>query len=106
NTASTSVTGQCPGNVMVSSSLVISGNACVGGMLNAQFAITNRGTGAITLSKVLAGGRLNNDNTGAVGFPDFSFSSNITLNAGQTYNYTGTQTITRTGSYSFFVAYQ
>jgi nitrogen fixation protein FixH len=109
NTASANVTGTCGGetpNPMVSASLQISGQACVGGVLSAKFTITNRGNAAITLSRLSAGGRLNNDNTGAGGFPDFPFANNITLNPGASFNYTGSQTLTRTGSYSFFVAYQ
>ncbi len=107
NTASTTVSGQCgAANPTVSSSLVISGNSCVGGVLTAQFTITNRGNAAITLQRLAAGGRLNGDNTGAGGFPDFSFANNVLLNPGASYNYTGTQTLTRTGNYSFFVAYQ
>src|SRR5260221_5889705 len=90
---------------MVSSSLTISGQACTGGVLTAQFTITNRGTAAITFQRLVAGGRLNNEQTGAGGYPDFSFVSGITLNAGASYSYTGTQTLTRTGSYSFFLAY-
>jgi nitrogen fixation protein FixH len=108
NTGSANVTGPCAGvaNPMVSSSLVIGGQTCTGGVLTAQFTITNRGNAAITLPQLTAGGRLNNDNTGAGGFPDFPFATDITLNPGASYNYTGTQTLTRTGSYSFFVAYQ
>jgi hypothetical protein len=58
------------------------------------------------LQQLTAGGRLNNDNTGAGGYPDFPFAMNITLNAGASYSYSGGQMLTRTGSYSFFVAYQ
>jgi hypothetical protein len=111
NTASASVTGPCGGgtaNPMVSSSLTISpgGPYSTGVTLTARFTITNRGNAAITFSRVLAGGRLNGDNSCSGGCPDFSFASNVTLNAGASYNYTGTQLISRTGSYGFFVAYQ
>ncbi|HEU4871460.1 MAG TPA: hypothetical protein VFT44_00075, partial [Pyrinomonadaceae bacterium] len=90
----------------VSASLQVSGQTCVGGVLSAQFTVTNRGNAAITLNRLSAGGRLNNDNTGAGGFPDFPFATNVTLNPGASFNYTGSQTLTRTGNYSFFVAYQ
>src|SRR5439155_113937 len=34
------------------------------------------------------------------------FANNITLNPGATYNYSGTQFMSRAGNYNFFVAYQ
>jgi hypothetical protein len=107
-TISVAQAGSNTPNPVVSSSLIISpaGPYFTGNTLTAQFTITNRGNAAITFSRLVAGGRLNNDQTCAGGCPDFSFATGITLNPGGSYNYTGTQLMSRAGSYGFFVAYQ
>jgi hypothetical protein len=110
NTASLTVASTCGGgaNPMVSSSLTISpaGPYSVGNTPTARFRITNRGTAAITFNRLTAGGRLNGDNSCAGGCPDFSFVGPITLNPGAFHDYTGTQNMSRSGSYGFYVAYE
>jgi hypothetical protein len=93
---------------VVSSSLRLSssGPYYVGQTLYGYFTITNRGTASITLSRLLIGGRLNGDQSCSGGCPDFSSVSNITLSPGQSYSYSGSRYLDRSGNYSFFVSYQ
>jgi murein DD-endopeptidase MepM/ murein hydrolase activator NlpD len=92
----------------VTSSLAITPSSpyTVGQTLTARFRITNKGNAAITFNRLLAGGRLNNDDTCAGGCPDFPVNYSITLSPGQYYDYAGNQTMTRAGNYRFFVAYR
>jgi hypothetical protein len=76
----------------------------VGDTLAAKFTIKNVGDVAITLDKLLLGGRFNGGTLPGGGFPDFSYSS-VTLQVGQTYQYEGTLYLTENGYYEFFVAY-
>jgi hypothetical protein len=93
---------------VVSSSLTLTsgGPYYVGQTLYAYFTITNRGSQAITFSRLLVGGRLNGDQSCSGGCPDFSAVYNITLAPGQSYSYSGSRYLDRAGTYSFFVAYQ
>jgi len=93
---------------VVSSSLRLSssGPYYVGQTVNGYFTITNRGTGSITFSRLLIGGRLNGDQSCSGGCPDFSSASNVTLSPGQSYSYSGSRYLDRAGSYGFFVGYQ
>jgi hypothetical protein len=102
---SCSSTGQA--RPVISSSLRLSGGPyCVGQTINSYFTITNRGTQSITFNRLLTGGRLNGDQTCSGGCPDFSSISNVTLSPGQSYAYSGSRFLDRSGTYSFFVAYQ
>jgi hypothetical protein len=93
---------------VVSSSLRLSnsGPYSVGQTLNGSFTIVNRGTASITFSRLLIGGRLNGDQTCSGGCPDFTTLSNRTLAPGQSFVYSGSRYLDRTGTYSFFVSYQ
>jgi murein DD-endopeptidase MepM/ murein hydrolase activator NlpD len=94
-------------NPVVSESLIVSpGPAYVAGQtVTATFAITNRGFAPVTFTRLLVGGRLNGDSSCSGGCPDFTDRPSQTLSPGQTYFYSGTQTLYRPGDYSFFVAY-
>jgi triacylglycerol esterase/lipase EstA (alpha/beta hydrolase family)/surface antigen len=108
NQLSITVTNNLP-NVVVSRSLTIGpggGPFPVGQVVNGTFSITNRGNVALTMRQVLIGGRLGGNCPNNV-CPDFSpVSPNITLNPGQTYNYSGKIALNKPGSYTFYVAYQ
>jgi len=105
-TASCANTGQA--RPVVSSSLKLSSGSpyYVGQTISSSFKITNRGTQSITFARLLTGGRLNNDQSCSGGCPDFSSVSNISLSPGQSYSYSGSRYLDRSGTYSFFVAYQ
>lgn len=75
----------------------------VGDTLTAKFTIKNEGGASITLDKLTAGGRLNDECPSAM-CPDFTFRS-PTLEVNQTYQYEGTLELTQPGNYHFFVAY-
>jgi cell wall-associated NlpC family hydrolase len=96
------------GRPVVSSSLRLSssGPYYTGQTLYGYFTITNRGAQSITLSRLLVGGRLNGDQSCNGGCPDFTQVSNIILAPGQSYPYSGSRYLDRSGAYSFFVAYQ
>jgi len=87
---------------VVTSSLTLSSGskARVGQSVHASFTITNRGSQATTLRRVLAGGRLNNNCC-----PDFPAANDVTLQPGQSYNYGAWRTMDAAGSYSYFVSY-
>lgn len=93
---------------VISSSLILSTGAPyqTGQTLYAYFTVTNRGSQSITFAQLLVGGRLNGDQGCAGGCPDFSPVYYATLQPGQSYGYSGWLNLTRTGTYSFFVAYQ
>jgi hypothetical protein len=93
---------------VVSASLTLSGGSpyYTGQTIYAYFTLVNRGSQAVTLSRLLVGGRLNGDQTCSGGCPDFSSAYNVTLAPGQSYYYSGSRYLDRAGSYSFFVAYQ
>ena len=95
-------------HLVVTSSLSLSsgGPYYVGQSISAYFTITNRGGQTVSLSRLLVGGRLNGDQSCSGGCPDFSSAYNVTLSPGQSYYYGGTQSLSRAGTYSFFVAYQ
>jgi hypothetical protein len=96
-----------PARPVVTASLKLSsGSAKVGDTLSASLTITNRGGQPITLSRLLAGGRMDGDPNCTAGCPDFSPANNITLSPGQSYNYKGTRKFDRAGNYSYFAAYQ
>lgn len=100
-------TNQCP-RVVVSTSFQISpkpGPYFVGQAINATFSVTNRGTGSIVMNKLLAGGRVGAVCSGGA-CPDFTPRTNVRLDPGQTYNYSGTFTPSAVGHYTFSVAYQ
>jgi Sporulation protein and related proteins len=93
---------------VVSSSLRLSSGPpyYVGQTIYGYFTIINRGSQAITFSRLLIGGRLNGDQSCASGCPDFSSAYGVTLSPGQSFSYSGSQLLSRPGNYSFFVAYQ
>ena len=76
----------------------------VGDILAAAFTVENRGNTAITLDKLLLGGRYSGGELPGGGFPDFSHQT-VTLQPGQTHEYEGTLTIQEPGIYRFFIAY-
>ncbi len=76
----------------------------VGDTLTATFTIRNDGDAAITLDKLLVGGRFNGDTLPDGEFPDFTFQT-VTLQPGQTHEYEGTLELVEAGNYHFFVAY-
>ncbi|HEY6802079.1 MAG TPA: choice-of-anchor X domain-containing protein [Pyrinomonadaceae bacterium] len=96
-------------NVVVSNSLKISpanGPYSLGQVVNGSFTITNRGNGPITMRQVLIAGRVGETCPNNV-CPDFNpINSNVTLNQGQSYNYSGRITLGQPGTYTFYVAYQ
>ena len=75
----------------------------VGQTITAQFTITNRGTVPISFNIVTAGGR---GPKGEVDVRDFTFKTDTTLNAGDSYNYQGELKLLDNGTYHFFIAYQ
>jgi outer membrane protein assembly factor BamB len=76
----------------------------VGDTLTAKFTIRNDGDAAITLDKLLVGGRFNGYTLPDGKFPDFTFQT-VTLQPSQTHQYEGTLELTEAGNYHFFVAY-
>lgn len=76
----------------------------VGDTLTAKFTIKNVGDAAITLDKLLVGGRFNGGTLPNGLFPDFTFQP-VTLQPGQSHLYEGTLEPTEAGNYHFFVAY-
>lgn len=98
----------CP-NIRVTTSLTMAqgkGPFPVGQMLNGSFAITNRGTGPVTMRQVLIGGRLA-DKCPNSACPDFSpVGRDVKLNPGQSYNYSGRINLAQAGGYTFYVAYE
>jgi hypothetical protein len=76
----------------------------VGDTLTAKFTINNTGNAAITLDKLLLGGRFNGGTLPNLLFPDFTFQT-VTLQPGQSHPYEGTLELTEAGNYQFFVAY-
>jgi len=95
--------------IVVSSSLRITPGVspyALGQTVNGTFSITNRGNKALAMRQVLIGGRVGDTCPNNV-CPDFSpINPNITLNPGQTYNYSGRITLSQPGTYLFRVAYQ
>ena len=78
----------------------------VGATLNAGFTIRNDGDAAIRLDKLGVGGRFNGG-TGTLPnglFPDFTFQT-VTLQPGESHQYSGRLDLTEVGDYHFFVAY-
>ena len=96
-------------NVVVSKSLTLTpgtGPLPLGQAVNGSFSITNRGGASLTMRQVLIAGRVSDTCPNNV-CPDFSpINPNITLNPGQTYNYSGRINLTQAGTYTFSVAYQ
>ncbi len=72
----------------------------VGQTVNAQFEIINKGPEPITVAKLTIGGR---DPSGHVA--DFPAKSCVTLKPNIPVTYSGSLTVTKTGNYSFFPAY-
>lgn len=106
NKLSISVTDIQP-RVVVSTSLRLSPGApyAIGQTLSADFSISNRGNATLAMRQVLVAGRVGDacpDNL----CPDSSPISNVTLNPGQTYSYSGKLNLTRSGTYQLYVAYQ
>ena len=69
--------------------------------ITAEFTITNKGVLPITFSALTVGGRGPDDQVA-----DFPFRRDITLHPDQYYDYKGALTLTNTGKYHFFCAYQ
>jgi len=76
----------------------------VGNTLIATFTVKNAGDVAITLDKLLVGGRCDGWELPDGHFPDFN-DQTVTLQPGQSHQYQGTFTIPQAGTYRFFVAY-
>jgi murein DD-endopeptidase MepM/ murein hydrolase activator NlpD len=76
----------------------------VGDTLTATFTIRNDGDAAITLDKLLLGGRYNDGELPGGDYPDFTYQT-VTLQPEQSYEYQGTFTIPEPGEYNFFIAY-
>lgn len=76
----------------------------VGDTLTARFTVENVGNAAITLDKLLLGGRYDGWELSRGGFPDFTYQT-VTLQPGGTHSYEGTFTALEPGSYRFFIAY-
>lgn len=93
------------GRVILTESLQLApGPYYVGDTLNASFTIQNIGNDAVTLDKLLLGGRYNGGELPGGGFPDFTYQT-VTLQPGQTHQYQGTFTVPEPGPYEFFIAY-
>ena len=73
----------------------------VGDTVTAEFTITNKGTAAITFDVLTAGGRDPDDQVA-----DFTWRRDITLDPNESYNYQGTLTLAKAGTYHFFCAYR
>jgi len=82
----------------------------VGDILTSQFSITNRGNAPITFDELVAGGRLNGvddcSNYTNAECPDFTKRYSITLNPGESYNYSGSFTPELLGTFEFQVFYK
>ena len=76
----------------------------VGDTLTATFTIQNQGDAAITIDKLLVGGRFNGGTLPNGEFPDFTFQT-VTLQPEQSHQYDGTLELTEAGNYQFLVAY-
>lgn len=96
-------------NVVVSRSLTLApanGPFPLGQTVNGSFSITNRGNAPLTMRQIIIGGRLGGNCPNNV-CPDFRpVNQNVTLNAGQTFTYSGQIVLNQPGSYTFYVAYQ
>ncbi len=94
------------GHVILTQPLHITppGPYSVGNTLTAAFTVKNIGDAAITLDKLLLGGRFSGGELSNGGYPDFTYES-VTLQPGDTHRYEGTFTIPESGSYDFFIAY-
>src|SRR5712692_7367769 len=80
--------------ILVTSSVIISpaGTSSVGQSVAGDFTITNSSSQAVTLDKLVLGGRFNSQNPCVDACPDFvPVISNITLAAGESYSYHGTK---------------
>jgi hypothetical protein len=103
-------TGSC-GRPVLTAPVIISSESSevgyiVGATLNAGFTIRNDGDAAIKLDKLGVGGRFNGG-TGTLPnglFPDFTFQT-VTLQPGESHQYSGRLDLTEAGDYHFFVAY-
>jgi carboxypeptidase family protein len=73
----------------------------VGQTVTAQFSLAKHGCPGITFNLLTLGGR---DPNGAVA--DFTYQPNIVLKANASYNYQGSLTLKKVGTYHFFVAYR
>ena len=96
-------------NVVVSKSLTLTpgnGPLPLGQAVTGSFSITNRGGASLTMRQVLIAGRVSDSCPNNI-CPDFNpINTNITLNPGQAYNYSGRINLTQAGTYTFSVAYQ
>lgn len=108
NQVNINVTSVLP-NVVVSKSLTVtagSGPFPLGQTVNGSFSITNRGRAPLTMRQVLIAGRVGDTCPNNV-CPDFSpIKPTVTLNPGETCDYSGRITLTKAGTYTFYVAYQ
>jgi parallel beta-helix repeat protein len=80
----------------------------VGDKLIALFYIQNKGDAAITLDKLLVGGRINGGTLSNGKFPDFEPAGgelSVTLQPNEEQLWCGNLELTESGDYSFFVAY-
>ncbi|MCL0042706.1 PKD domain-containing protein, partial [Thermodesulfovibrionales bacterium] len=77
----------------------------VGGVLTANFSVTNIGNKPITFDKLLVGGRFNYGELPEGGYPDFTMQQFVTVAPGEIHCYKGTLKLRHPGKYNFFVAF-
>ena len=94
--------------ILVSAGLQLSpsSNYLVGQPIGGTFSIANRNLKAVSIQKLLIGGRFGVGYCPNLKCPDFPAQTNISLAPGQVHSYSGTFTPSRAGNYNFFVAYQ
>jgi hypothetical protein len=98
----------------VEAMLVVSGNLTItpngpyttAQTLTGRFQLRNVGSAGAWVDTITCGGRLNGDNSGTNGFPDFTIRRSLPIPPGQTLDYEGTLVPQIAGDYSFFVAYK
>lgn len=73
--------------------------------ISAAFTITNQGSGDVNFRPLMVGGRWNGGVLPNGSYPDFD-RKNITLKHGESYPYSGTLTLSQTGNFKLFCAYQ
>jgi hypothetical protein len=90
-----------PGKITLTSALALNpASPSVNQSTTATYSVQNTGGSAITVSSFLVGAR--NPSNGNVDFPT---TSSVTLQPGQTYNYSGSRSFTTAGTYTAWPAY-
>ena len=95
---------------LIATPLVLSaGPYIAGSTITAQFSLTNTGENPITLKTITAGGRYLSNGKEVCPYgicPDLTKYANVSIGAGETYNYTGTIIPSYSGTYHFFPAFE